>query len=382
MAEGIFHLGEDGNLIELRQQGFINEDDFQELLARFPRLLPGTTSSGDGEPWLLIQRELSIPDATDAAGRWSLDHVFVDREGVPTLVEVKRSTDTRLRREVVGQMLDYAANAIVYWPVDRLRAAYESRCETDGLEATENLQAFLGVDVDSEAFWMTIKTNLQAGKVRMMFVADVIPKELQRIVEFLNEQMDPAEVLAVEMRQYVGSGTRSLVPQLIGRTAEAEVRKVASSGKPPTNESEFLARVRSANRGGARAEELVRRILTWGRRVAKDVTFGSDSFALKFSDGNYRVRSVLNVSCWVDSPELSLGGDSVAAMPPFDDMTQRDALLKKLQSIPGAITEPSRKSFGIRLAETAASNADDELLSVLNWFADEVNSVRTTLRTQ
>jgi hypothetical protein len=33
-----------------------------------------------------------------------------DQNAVPTLVEVKRSSDTRIRREVVGQMLDYAAN--------------------------------------------------------------------------------------------------------------------------------------------------------------------------------------------------------------------------------------------------------------------------------
>jgi hypothetical protein len=45
---------------------------------------------------------------------------------VPTLVEVKRSSDTRIRREVVGQMLDYAANAVVYWPLERLRATFEA----------------------------------------------------------------------------------------------------------------------------------------------------------------------------------------------------------------------------------------------------------------
>ena len=47
---------------------------------------------------------------------------------MPTLVEVKRSDDTRIRREVVGQMLDYAANGVVYWPAERLRADFESRC--------------------------------------------------------------------------------------------------------------------------------------------------------------------------------------------------------------------------------------------------------------
>lgn len=36
-------------------------------------------------------------------------------------MEVKRSTDTRIRREVVGQMLDYAANGVRYWPAEELR---------------------------------------------------------------------------------------------------------------------------------------------------------------------------------------------------------------------------------------------------------------------
>jgi hypothetical protein len=57
-----------------------------------------------------------------------------------------------------------------------------------------------------ETFWAMVKTNLQAGRVRLIFVADVIPPELRRIVEFLNAQMDPAEVLALEIKQYVGEG--------------------------------------------------------------------------------------------------------------------------------------------------------------------------------
>jgi hypothetical protein len=59
----------------------------------------------------------------------------------------------------------------------------------------------------------------------MVFVADIIPKELRRIVEFLNSQMSSAEVLAVEIRQYVGQGLKTLVPRVIGLTAEAEARK-------------------------------------------------------------------------------------------------------------------------------------------------------------
>src|SRR5215470_6528724 len=75
-------------------------------------------------------------------------------------------------------------------------------------------------------FWLRVKTNLQAGRVRMVFVADVIPAELRRIVEFLNGQMDPAEVLAVEIKQFVGQGNlKTLVPRVIGQTAEAATKK-------------------------------------------------------------------------------------------------------------------------------------------------------------
>jgi hypothetical protein len=70
----------------------------------------------------LVSREVAVPSEEDGHDRWSLDHLFLDNEAVPTLVEVKRRRDTRIRREVVGQMLDYAANAVVYWPVERLRA--------------------------------------------------------------------------------------------------------------------------------------------------------------------------------------------------------------------------------------------------------------------
>lgn len=373
MTEGIFHLGEDGNLIELRQQGFINEDDFQELLAKFPRLLPGT-SAGDGEPWLLIERELSIPDGADASGRWSLDHVFVDREGVPTLVEVKRSTDTRLRREVVGQMLDYAANAIVYWPVDRLRAAYESRCESDGLEPAVNLQAFLGADVDVEAFWTTIKTNLQAGKIRMMFVADIIPKELQRIVEFLNEQMDPAEVLAVEMRQYVGGNTRSLVPRFMGRTAEAETRKKVAEPKASLGESEFLSRVRLAKNGGERAAQLAEELLRWAERRAGKVAFKGNSFSMQFAGLN-GLRTVF--SCW-DAGEFSYW-DALQTIRPFDDPQQRELFISRLTAVPGIIA--NRKSFAIRLQDTASLNGQRQLVAALDSFADAVDAAKSQVGT-
>jgi hypothetical protein len=126
---GVFVLTDAQGLVPLRPSEFVDEDDFQQLLAKYPTLLSGNQSDIETpRRWLLIKREKSIAAEDGGSGRWSVDHLFVDQDGIPTLVEVKRQSDTRLRREVVGQMLDYAANAVVYWPVEQLRAEFEQGC--------------------------------------------------------------------------------------------------------------------------------------------------------------------------------------------------------------------------------------------------------------
>src|SRR5713226_1431097 len=75
----------------------------------------------------------------------------------------------------------------------------------------------------------------------MVFVADEVPPELRRIVEFLNGQMDPAQVLAVEIKQYVGSGMKTLVPRVVGQTAAASEKKGASPPSETQTESTLLA---------------------------------------------------------------------------------------------------------------------------------------------
>src|SRR5579875_3230538 len=119
MAGGVFVFKDHKTLISMQPANFAAEADFQRLLADFPSLLSGDQiDASSPRRWLLISREKSIPSEDGGSDRWALDHLFVDQDGVPTLVEVKRQSDTRLRREVVGQMLDYAANAVVYWPVE------------------------------------------------------------------------------------------------------------------------------------------------------------------------------------------------------------------------------------------------------------------------
>jgi hypothetical protein len=221
-------------LVRMHEQPYDSEDLLQTLLANYPDLLAGgDETAGSARRWLLVKREVGVPGTGGGGSRWSLDHLFLDQEAVPTLVEVKRSDDTRIRREVVGQMLDYAANGVVYWPAERLRSDFESRCAKDGQDPDDAFRAGLGDELDPERFWGEVEQNLRSGRIRLIFVSDQIPSELRRVIEFLNERMSPTEVLGVEIKQYTGNGDlKTLVPRIVGQTEEARMQKVGRGQSP------------------------------------------------------------------------------------------------------------------------------------------------------
>ena len=98
--------------------------------------------------------------------------------------------------------------------------------QDDGDDPDAELLRFLGEGQDVSTFWRQVKTNLQAGRVRLLFIADEIPPELRRVVEFLNSQMDPAEVLAIEVKQFLGESLKTLVPRVLGQTETARQKKI------------------------------------------------------------------------------------------------------------------------------------------------------------
>src|SRR4051794_39530952 len=96
--------------------------ELQRLLESNFDLLPGDQiEPEDPRRWLLVKREMPVPDPSNGNDRWSIDFFFVDQDAMPTFVECKRSSDTRARREIIGQMLEYAANGHHYWTRELLK---------------------------------------------------------------------------------------------------------------------------------------------------------------------------------------------------------------------------------------------------------------------
>lgn len=364
---------QDGQLVELAESPYDSEAILQDWLARHPNLMQGAQmNTVDPRRWLLVSREFSLPGEDGGGGRWSVDHLFIDQDAIPTIVEVKRSSDTRIRREVVGQMLDYASNGAVYWKLEDLRRAFENRCLSEGLDADQEIAAhWAASDGDAEQFWQTVIENLRAGKVRMVFVSDVIPAELKRIVEFLNEQMQPAEVLAVEVRQFVGQGLQTFVPRVIGQTTHAVAKKQRAAGGSRWTWEQMRPLMLQRNQ---RTAEVAAAILEWAERRGIRIWWGQGSGVGSF------MPIVDHGSEWFGPAFITTRGkmeiqfETLLRRRPFDSADTRLEFVRRIERIPGLSLDRSRlhkrPSFYLDIVATEESLA--LLLDALDWFVDRV----------
>lgn len=379
MSDCIYVIKGGNEFVKLEAAEYAKEDDFQALLEKFPSLLSGELIDPvSPREWLLVGREVGVPDTDDGPSRWSLDHLFVDQEGIPTLVEVKRQSDTRLRREVVGQMLDYAANAAVYWPADFLQQEFRKTCNRNGKDPDLILQQFLGNSEISEGkFWPKVAARLAAGDMRLIFFADRVGPELQRIVEYLNEQMRQTEVLALEVRRYVGEDLSTHIPRVMGLTTSASLAK--SGGASPRrkwNEADFLAESASLpiEIQAALARVLgLSKMIGWDRRFGTGAVDGSLSLVRPTISG----RSLLSV--WTNgSLTLQLGWlDGASGDKPKREQ-MRDGLARIGHELFGLQLPPDLKSFYPNVSGPIWAPKVDEFLSRLGQLIAVVDTATTS----
>ncbi|MEJ7786106.1 MAG: hypothetical protein WKF96_14975 [Solirubrobacteraceae bacterium] len=370
---GIFLLGDDGQLVQLSEQRYDSEDLLQALVERHPELLAGELIDPDvPRQWLLISRE--IPFAGDDGHVGRIDHVLIDQDGVPTFVEVKRSTDTRIRREVVGQLLEYVANAVVFWDAADMRRRLADTAGGEEL-ADESVRAFIG-DADPEAWWQQVQTNLRARKVRLLFVADVIPASLQRIVEFLNETMDPPEVLAIEIRQYTGGEPprTSLVPRVFGQTAAASAKRgVNERGEPWTEERWWAALAKRS----PEAADAARPIVDWAKQRMSDLWMGSGKLDGSLTPVVYMAddRQFFPFILWTYGT-VEIQFTALSRRPPFDQLQLRRELRDRLAAL-AAISIPDEKLDkrpGIPMITLRDPSALQHFIQTMEWALERLDA--------
>jgi len=164
--------------------------------------------------------------------------------------------------------------------MDRLRQSAAETAQTRGSSLDQEIEELLATtDAPIEDYWQRVEDNLHDHRVRLVFVSDRTPKELRRLVEFLNEEMTNVELLAVEIKQYKTGDNRdqkALVPRVVGLTESARAAKKRSTEqKPQLTRTEYLERCPSEIRS------FYQRVIDLAEERGHLISWGTAGFALR-----------------------------------------------------------------------------------------------------
>lgn len=193
------------------------ENEFQAVVREtFERTL-----TAQGERAVVVAREVSTPQG----GR--IDVVAVDQDGVVSLCECKLDRNAGSRRELLGQVLEYAG-ALEGMRFSDFRRLMSDRLQVDLIDA---MRERAPEDFDSVAWEETVAESLAAGNFRLVLAVDQLTDVLKQTVLYLNERAS-FSLLVAEMRRVHHNGVEMLAPSVFGD--EAAQRKLPQRSTSPT----------------------------------------------------------------------------------------------------------------------------------------------------
>jgi hypothetical protein len=190
----LLRRGSRGQFAEPEASGYANGSELQDILARHPTLLPGV------EGVAVTCRELQ-------SGVGPADVLVVHGQGDLTLIECTLAQNPRVRREIVGQTLDYASR-IWRMPIADFEARWTSRTGQSPFDA---------IGESATAVREGLAGNLAAGRFTVVLAVNGINRDLRRMIEYLNAVTLPqVQVLAFELARARDQDVEILLPRVFG----------------------------------------------------------------------------------------------------------------------------------------------------------------------
>lgn len=264
---GKIFVRKDSGFVPLDETKYSQEDQFQEFLFLNPEVMGIVNDDGIMIKMVPIAREVPVPD--DAGNNFYIDLLCLDEEGLVNIIEVKRCCDSRIRREVIGQIFDYASNLCYSSDVSTLHNYYLQSL-SGGVGGVD--QSPLYNTLETEEYWEKVRVNLQAGKIRLIITADGIPENLKRIIEFLNKQMNPAELIGIDLRKFGHEDYEVYTSTVIGSTEESKAKKGTVQAKKNWDIESFLKDIEEQT--SPRAREIAQRMIDWCNSHNVRITLG------------------------------------------------------------------------------------------------------------
>ena len=224
------------------------EHRLRDLIYDNPTILPVREIDPGYGRLFTVARELNVP------GVGFIDVLLADEHGRLVVVECKLWRNPQARREVVGQILDYARELSRYGYEDLQRQiSIATRRQANVLYA---LACEAGCSLDEAQFVDRVSRDLSAGRFLLLIAGDGITEGTRRIGEYLRAQPGLAfEFALIEFAEYhaeVASGeTRVIVqPRVLAQTVTIE-RHVIRSEVPGVSIDAVDARPAPRMGGGA-----------------------------------------------------------------------------------------------------------------------------------
>lgn len=189
---------------------YVNEDELQRLLdSGSAELIPADPALEEAH--VVFARELSTRSGP-------IDLIGIGSSGSITIMECKLAKNHQIKREVVGQVLDYAASL---WESDiaTLSEAFRARSGSDPFEAIRRQFGEEAESFDEEGCRSEVARRLLEGDFRLLVAVDRIDPELRRIIQYVNSRggsKPGLRLVAVEFPRYQQGTIQVLVPEAYG----------------------------------------------------------------------------------------------------------------------------------------------------------------------
>ena len=192
-------------------EGGISEAELQNLLFQIPQALPLAaidTAYADAIP---VCKELRTPSG-------QVDALYVNRLGRLTIAEFKLWRNPQARREVIGQILDYAKD-LASWSYEDLQREVSRRLAKNG-NVLYDLVREHHPDVTEADFVDNVSRHLKRGEFLLLIVGDGIQEGAANIVDFVQRYSGLHFNLAmVEAALYRNRADHLIVqPRVLART--------------------------------------------------------------------------------------------------------------------------------------------------------------------
>jgi hypothetical protein len=162
-----------------KQADGYDEAWLRNLIFSHPQAMPVNELDPAYGPLIPICKELD----TRVAGY--IDALFMNPLGMPTLVECKLWRSPEARREVVGQILDYA-RTLKKWTFSDLQREIARARKEQNFDLAAHVSNHSGsLNFDNAAFADNVTRNLQKGRALLLVVGDGIREGVEAIAEYL-----------------------------------------------------------------------------------------------------------------------------------------------------------------------------------------------------